>query len=163
MKWPLALKRNNIYIRDARDERNEQKSHPDTLSDTERMYNERTHVRANIKYVGVSTHTHTHIQHKWNSGGWEERKSRKKQVKCGHILPALTLWEMAVEKTVVLPLGNTNHRSAPFPSATFRCCHHNCPKVKAGRGPEAAFFQFVFHPFTCYLFFIISSFIRKKM
>ena len=26
------------------------------------MYNERTHVRANIKYVGVSTHTHTHTR-----------------------------------------------------------------------------------------------------
>lgn len=36
------------------------KRHPYTLSDTERMYNERTHVRANIKYVGVSTYTHTH-------------------------------------------------------------------------------------------------------
>ena len=30
------------------------------LSDTERMYNERINVRANIKYVGVSIH----IQHK---------------------------------------------------------------------------------------------------
>lgn len=56
---------NNIYMRDARDERKgrgagNERTHPRRLSDTERMYNEKTCTcKHEIQYIGVSIHAYT--------------------------------------------------------------------------------------------------------
>lgn len=128
---PAAFIQNYIYIRDARDERRGEKIH--IHSDTERMYNERTHVRADIKYVGVSTHTHIQIQHQCNSRGWEKRSFFAGWENLNMSLTSLTMWEIAIEKALFsfhsatpLSLHSNLHLHPPFLPITFCCYRHNC-------------------------------------